>query len=59
MLATDVVDERFKYGTDFNDPHDWNIWSTLVHLDKSRNGIVVSELQLLNMDKAKVADEKS
>ena len=59
MLDTDVVDERFKYGTDFNDPHDWNIVSTLVHLDKSKNGIVVSELQLLNMAKAKVADEKS
>ncbi len=59
MLFTDVVDERFKYGTDFNEVHDWNIWSTFVHLAKSKNGIVVSDVQVLNMAKAKVADDIS
>ncbi|CAB4904721.1 unannotated protein [freshwater metagenome] len=59
ILFTDVVDERFKYGTDFNEVHDWNIVSKFVHLDKSKNGIVVSDGQPLNMDKAKVADVKS
>ena len=59
ILLTAVADERFKYGTDFNEVHDWNIVSTFVHLDKSKNGIVVSDGQLLNMAKAKVADVKS